>query len=75
MDEDDPLAVVSRLVELAGLAVSIWYLWTIIRQDPQYQITERRVRDWVKRKREREAFMRGSTIVDEAAYILATEEP
>ncbi len=77
-DEDDgidPLALVSRLVEFVGLGLSVVYLWSVVRQDPEWAIQRERLLAWWRRQRAREAFRRGDTIVQEAEFIVATEAP
>lgn len=72
-DGTDPLAVVARTIELVGMAFSLWYLWTIVRSDPDFKVMQARwsakVRDWRQARR----FARTDTVVGEAALILTED--
>ncbi len=71
----DPLALVVTLVELAGLAVSTWCIYRLLRQDPDFETWRLKVKARLTEMREQRRFARVSTVVPEAAFILSEVQP
>jgi hypothetical protein len=69
-DTRDPLALVASIVEVVGIGVSIWYLYSILRRDPEFEAWRAKVGAWLHELRQRRRFANVSTVVPEAAYIL-----
>lgn len=65
----DPLALVGRLVELGGLALSLWWVWNMCRREPEFVELRRRTARAVGRMRQRVNFARRDLMLAEAGYI------
>jgi hypothetical protein len=76
---EDPLARLRVAIEWAGLAVSVWWLWTMVTDEPATRIRieayKARARAWVARARQARRFADHRTVVDEAEVIVLQGHP
>lgn len=70
----DTLAVIVTLAELAGVAVSVWYFWRLLRQDPEFEVWRAKVAARFRQIGEQRRFADVSSVVPEAAYILSESQ-